>query len=720
MQQVYLKRMTKQDITKSVTICTESVKSFWGIDPDMTNEYVPISICHEDNPLYLPDGITIHKGYQGIKDWRICGNEWKKLYAHENPEEGDIMAIRKLGSNSFSVKIIKKDSDIFKVFSSLFVGNDNYVIINTDKSDSFCNVEYPLQQIFYGAPGTGKSFKINEVTKKYPTIRTTFHPDSDYSTFVGAYKPVMDEVDMQVVPVVLNNGISLQDKGVYSEKRISYRFIKQAFMKAYIKAWRMFADSNAVQTSKVSNVEIHQGIDTWFLNEIDNDLLYYTKESIIDIAKFEEAVKNCWNHIVESDDPDNYTPGTVEMYEYSACFWYKENNKEETIWDRTADDCWNSVREVLLKGETINSKPRTQSYSSLMNNENKVKITTIGKAKKLTIKANFEKVVSGNSIQKKIAEKLKGYSLEFEDAWNKLKDEVNGGREQVLGKYDITSVPSQFLVIEEINRGNCAQIFGDLFQLLDRKKGFSEYPIEADEDIRKCLLCESTEEDPSFGENGLHFTANQTDLINGVFNEDSYSPFRDVAKEIACGKVLVLPPNLYIWATMNTSDQSLFPIDSAFKRRWDWEYIPIGYKNKTWKIVLGKKEYNWVDFQRKINDKIYSVDNSEDKQLGDYFVNADQTDNKISADTLLNKILFYLWNDVCKDEPDRIFRWKDDQDGNKEKDIKFSEFFCEKAEKERKLQGFMAFLEIKADGDDEKKVEQNDDTTAGNDDVVNS
>ena len=264
------------------------------------------------------------------------------------------MAIRKLGSNSFSVKIIKKDSDIFKVFSSLFVGNDNYVIINTDKSDSFCNVEYPLQQIFYGAPGTGKSFKINEVTKKYPTIRTTFHPDSDYSTFVGAYKPVMDEVDMQVVPVVLNNGISLQDKGVDSEKRISYRFIKQAFMKAYIKAWRMFADSNAVQTSKVSNVEIHQGIDTWFLNEIDNDLLYYTKESVIDIAKFEEAVKNCWNHIVESDDPDNYTPGTVEMYEYSACFWYKENNKEETIWDRTADDCWNSVREVLLKGETIN------------------------------------------------------------------------------------------------------------------------------------------------------------------------------------------------------------------------------------------------------------------------------------------------------------------------------------------------------------------------------
>ena len=120
----------------------------------------------------------------------------------------------------------------------------------------------------------------------------------------------------------------------------------------------------------------------------------------------------------------------------------------------------------------------------------------------------------------------------------------------------------------------------------------------------------------------------------------------------------------------------------------------------------------------KINDKIYSIDNSEDKQLGDYFVNADRTNNVISSETLLNKILFYLWNDVCKDDPDQIFRWKDDKDNNQEKSIKFSDFFCE--EKERKLQGFMASLGIEAIGDDENKVEQNDDTTDGNDDVLNS
>jgi hypothetical protein len=146
--------------------------------------------------------------------------------------------------------------------------------------------------------------------------------------------------------------------------------------------------------------------------------------------------------------------------------------------------------------------------------------------------------------------------------------------------------------------------------------------------------------------------------------------------------------------------------------------MPIGYKNDNWVIKIGEKKYKWVDFQHKINDKIYSVDNSEDKQLGDYFVNADRTGKEISSDTLLNKILFYLWNDVCKDDPDIIFKWVDDQDNNKEKSIKFSEFFRE--EKKRKLQGFMAFLKVKADEDDGKKVEQNDDTTAGNDDIVNS
>ena len=174
-----------------------------------------------------------------------------------------------------------------------------------------------------------------------------------------------------------------------------------------------------------------------------------------------------------------------------------------------------------------------------------------------------------------------------------------------------------YLVIEEINRGNCAQIFGDLFQLLDRDKatGKSEYPIKADND-----LVAHIEKVLGAGHEGIK---------NGE---------------------LCLPPNLIIYATMNTSDQSLFPMDSAFKRRWDWEYVPINYNKDidsgkfTIKLDDGT-EYLWVDFLEKVNDKIYDATKSEDKQMGNFFIK-----NSVNAKEFINKVMFYLWNEVCKEE----------------------------------------------------------------------
>ena len=183
-----------------------------------------------------------------------------------------------------------------------------------------------------------------------------------------------------------------------------------------------------------------------------------------------------------------------------------------------------------------------------------------------------------------------------------------------------------YLIIEEINRGNCAQIFGDLFQLLDRdENGVSEYHIKADADLRAYL-------------------------------EEELGADNDAIKD---GE-LCLPSNLYIYATMNTSDQSLFPIDSAFKRRWDWEYEPIKYKNIDWVIDIEGSKYLWTSFQREINKRIFDATNSEDKMLGDYFVNP--ADGVITEKILLNKILFYLWNDVCKDGEGDIFKTADNED----------------------------------------------------------
>lgn len=180
------------------------------------------------------------------------------------------------------------------------------------------------------------------------------------------------------------------------------------------------------------------------------------------------------------------------------------------------------------------------------------------------------------------------------------------------------------LVIEEINRGNCAQIFGDIFQLLDRDEdGWSTYPIKADTDI-----CERL-----------------TDIAIPRYSETMVARYGEDKKGYG---FMALPPNMSILATMNTSDQSLFPIDSAFKRRWDWQYMPIANGGKKWKIIIGTAKFDWWRFVEKINAQIAATTSSEDKKLGYYFCKAN-TDGKIDDKTFVGKVIFYLWNDVFKD-----------------------------------------------------------------------
>ena len=319
----------------------------------------------------------------------------------------------------------------------------------------------PLQQIFYGAPGTGKSHcikddaNVKKADEKNFVFRTTFHPDSDYSTFVGAYKPTMKPVADKYKAVA------------GKDEEITYSFIPQAFLQAYVAAW---------------------------------------------------------------------------------------NNPDDKV----------------------------------------------------------------------------------------------------------------FLVIEEINRGNCAQIFGDLFQLLDRdENGWSEYPIMADKNLAKFLKRNDEEGQPV------------------LTNKDG----------IKDGK-LCLPKNLHIWATMNTSDQSLFPIDSAFKRRWDWKYMPIENAEKGWKIKVNGNEYDWYQFLAAINKEVFALTHSEDKQLGYFFAKAKGT--IIDAETLVNKVYFYLWTDVFKDydyESQKAFRKP-----NSNEPIAFKNFFedLKKGEKvnERVAEQVLVNLEL--------------------------
>lgn len=209
-----------------------------------------------------------------------------------------------------------------------------------------------------------------------------------------------------------------------------------------------------------------------------------------------------------------------------------------------------------------------------------------------------------------------------------------------------------YLLIEEINRGNCAQIFGDLFQLLDRnEEGYSDYTIKADADLRKYL-------------------------------EEELGKESDGIK----GGELCLPPNLHIWATMNTSDQSLFPIDSAFKRRWEWKYIKISDAGKGWQIDINGTYYDWYKFIEQINKVISNMTSSADKQLGYFFCKAGKKVNEtdadptiITAETFVGKVLFYLWNDVFKDygfDNSELFKYNKIYDGKSVvRDLTFPDFY---------------------------------------------
>ena len=386
-----------------------------------------------------------------------------------------------------------------------------------------------LQQIYYGAPGTGKSKAIKDLTFGEDIIRTTFHPDSDYASFVGTYKPITEEVVLR--DCYGKKVIDEETNEVVKEERIAYKFIPQAFLEAYVKAWQKLGSK-----------------------------------------KSEKGVK--------SD---------------------------------------NRIHPALLDTPEIFTK---------------------------------------NKASKK-----------------------------------------QYLIIEEINRGNCAQIFGDLFQLLDRNEyGFSDYPIVADKDMQKYLEKEFE---------GWEIT--NKDKINQLYGE------ANMVNLIMKGERLVLPSNLYIWATMNTSDQSLFPIDSAFKRRWDWKYVPIreGRDKATnaplnWYINTGDKQYDWWSFISKVNELIGSLTNSEDKKLGYFFCKA--KDGEIDADLFVSKVIFYLWNDVFKDYG---FDDKDFQD-EEGKILSFDRFYEDKNGKTNvdiaSVELFMENLGVDKYNSDEKEKEDYIDT----------
>lgn len=193
-----------------------------------------------------------------------------------------------------------------------------------------------------------------------------------------------------------------------------------------------------------------------------------------------------------------------------------------------------------------------------------------------------------------------------------------------------------YLIIEEINRGNAAAIFGDTFQLLDRKNGDSEYPINNE-----------------FIESYLKENLENIESLPSNYNLER----------------IMIPHNLTIFATMNTSDQNVFPLDTAFKRRWNRERITNDWENigHIKEMYVPYTDITWETFAKTINKEMISQSIkkdgpiSEDKQMGAYFANEDMlTDGPMEKDDVKlsnfeNNILDYLYNDVTKFDHSILF-----------------------------------------------------------------
>jgi len=432
-----------------------------------------------------------------------------------------------------------------------------------------------FNKILFGAPGTGKSFILNQNAEKAfdsnCVERVTFHPNYSFAQFVGTYKPVQDEFDPE---------------------KIRYEYVPGPFMRTFANSYFNEKSYNARIKEIVRNASDAQ----------NNKVNYFVAPCNLSDWNFFKKVKHIGQHEWWRNPPKDIKEGDIVFV---------------FVGDKgiglTKDTHESGVYGVATVTSSGSKEFEGRSWINLRFDEISFETPLIDSER-------FKSINPGNNIQN-FQSKTDGAELIVE-------------AKEKLGKF---SPRNHLLLIEEINRANVAAVFGDVFQLLDRKDGVSEYPIAASEDVKRYLR------------------------DNGISDCEE----------------LKIPGNMYIWATMNSADQGVFPMDTAFKRRWEFEYIGID-KNETWDYTISlpnNETINWNVLRKAINSSLKKISSvNEDKLLGPYFLsksvledatklnnaadNSDDDKKKVDAflKTFKSKVLMYLFEDVCKMRPKDVFK----------------------------------------------------------------
>lgn len=557
MECIYVKKLTKQDITKSYSPSTEATRDFFCVDLSTTLDYVDIEVCYYGKNEY-PKGITIHKGYQGEKDWRICGDNFKSLYSFRNPEEGDLTVWRRIGragKYKFSIQVIKANDLEYADYNKFFTINDNHLLLGID-NEQVLSLSFPLNRIIFGAPGTGKS-----------------HSLEDSSSFFKNQNIVVDE--------------NTKIKNQYSLCNTYGDFVRLGMLYA-----EHFKTKTVAQIEEEFNFKRAYWIKKGSVlqNEISS-ISEYTEEEFSE--KIVDFIQNIPNRKKE-------TLGAALGYKYSNLF------SDASI--ETLQEEYQAVPTVaywITYG--------VQAAQSNIENESNSKTKFI---ERVTFHPNYsysQFVGTYKPVQDSIDEKQISYQY------------VPGPFMRIYASAKQNPMQNFLLIIEEINRANVAAVFGDVFQLLDRKSnGESEYPVAASEDIKKYLE------------------------KKGIYEDE-----------------LSIPSNMYIWATMNSADQGVFPMDTAFKRRWEFEYIGIDDNEEqvaSFEIPISEtKKVNWNELRKAINNQLITLGVNEDKLLGPFFLNKNTLENALSdiphfIKLFKSKVLMYLFEDAAKMKVKTLFK----------------------------------------------------------------
>lgn len=680
---IYIRKIDNQCIEKQISYTKEILRDFL----DNQADHSTITCVGKQSREQAQVALLL------ATDPRFDNSIQKILRAEGDLAIGDLMVMYKL-RNRYIVELIKPTDNRHASYISLFE-KDRHVLMNLDDNDDIeTNSDYA--DVFnHNVYGIHIKEKNDALSEERPHICLGWSAMGDISKLTS--KEEIDNRHLAVYPSASSysrgqdvgqlyrfiNEVSVGDYVVFAEPRVCHigKVISEHYYDStkypnqsddYVNVrdvkW-LKTNIKRCDLSRAFHNSLGAGMSFWGINdyksavhdlltdtyvleniELENDILKYdeleaefkrwdskgiiknrTTRFVAFGFKYAESIqliKGCSGRLKEAVGEDNM--GSLIDRGKDLYFTIKNHEIEAPLFENAEDNCTVETFDyAITKGKAINmifygvpgcGKSYHIDYEILKKNKETKEYGTEFKKENI-IRTTFYQDYSNTDFVGQILPKVIGDKVEY----------IFNPGPFTLALIRAISNPNEkvALIIEEINRGNAPAIFGDIFQLLDR------------------------DEETSISEYGIK-NVSVIDFLNDYKFEVNNEIIKYRFDEIR------IPGNMYIYATMNTSDQNVYTLDTAFTRRWEKEKIKNEVKKCTFGVlpVPGMNDYTWAEFVDSINkcirDNIENLQVNEDKQIGAYFIKKSLLVSN-NVEKFAYKVFDYLWNDVAKLDHDIFF-----------------------------------------------------------------